>query len=301
MNTDDMQYFIAVYEARSIKGAARESFISHQALSKRIQGIEAELGADLFVRTANGLVPTRAGELFSKFAISTVGDLKIVEKNIADLVSNRTEIRVSAAHICPYLLDMGALLDFERRQDDYSLVLRCGNSKQCYQSLLSGESDVAIANYSRDLDGFEARCLKSEDAYIMVSAESPLAVGELSDVRLLRGCTLLSPNDHAENGWPLDDIFAAEGGFVPETITFNDDTATMMALIQRGKGYAITYESAARRHMRNNEGIAIKRIPTDGPVFNLCVIFRKDRTGEAGIRDFVAYCMQNLDEILLEA
>lgn len=61
MDTKDLRYFRQVYEERSINKASKLLFITPQGLSRIIHHLEEELGARLFERSANGMVPTESG------------------------------------------------------------------------------------------------------------------------------------------------------------------------------------------------------------------------------------------------
>ncbi|HIS40210.1 MAG TPA: LysR family transcriptional regulator [Candidatus Aphodovivens avistercoris] len=58
MNMDEVRYFLAIYKDGSMSQAASELFISPQGLSRSLKRFETKLGVRLFVRTAQGMVPT---------------------------------------------------------------------------------------------------------------------------------------------------------------------------------------------------------------------------------------------------
>lgn len=58
MNKRDLNYFLKVYEHKSIKKPTEDLFISSQGLSKTIENLESELVVQLFTRTAHGVEPT---------------------------------------------------------------------------------------------------------------------------------------------------------------------------------------------------------------------------------------------------
>jgi len=62
MNWDDIQLFEAAATAGSLTGAAKKLKISQPQISRRLRQLEASIGARLFDRTPQGLLPTRAGE-----------------------------------------------------------------------------------------------------------------------------------------------------------------------------------------------------------------------------------------------
>ena len=57
-----IQYFVCLYEERSVTRAARRLNVVQPALSMQINRLEKRLGTDLFERTARGMIPTSAGE-----------------------------------------------------------------------------------------------------------------------------------------------------------------------------------------------------------------------------------------------
>ncbi len=68
MNRDDIQYFLAVRAAGSIKGAARALKVDHTTVSRRLAALEIALGASLFERTPDGLLETDVGRSIAPVA-----------------------------------------------------------------------------------------------------------------------------------------------------------------------------------------------------------------------------------------
>ncbi|HEX4457580.1 MAG TPA: LysR family transcriptional regulator, partial [Polyangia bacterium] len=60
---DDLRLFLAVFRAGSLGLAARRLGLDTSTVSRRLAGLEEELGASLFDRTRRGLVATRLAEL----------------------------------------------------------------------------------------------------------------------------------------------------------------------------------------------------------------------------------------------
>lgn len=61
MEFRQIQYFIKLSESTSISQAAKELFISQQALSKSIKNLESELNTRLFLRTNQGIKLSKSG------------------------------------------------------------------------------------------------------------------------------------------------------------------------------------------------------------------------------------------------
>ena len=64
MRLQSIEQFIAVVDAGSIRGAARQLNLSQPALTRALQQLEEELGVQLMNRSGRGATPTMAGNAF---------------------------------------------------------------------------------------------------------------------------------------------------------------------------------------------------------------------------------------------
>ena len=76
MELRELGYFLAVYEARSVSGAARRSFVSQPSVSEALANLEHELATRLFVRHRKGATPTAAGEQLYPIACRLVAEAR---------------------------------------------------------------------------------------------------------------------------------------------------------------------------------------------------------------------------------
>ncbi|HEY8922751.1 MAG TPA: LysR family transcriptional regulator [Polyangia bacterium] len=59
---DDVRVFLALFRARTLTGAGARLGVNASTVSRRLEGLEGALGARLFDRTPDGVVPTAATE-----------------------------------------------------------------------------------------------------------------------------------------------------------------------------------------------------------------------------------------------
>ena len=85
MDTKDIRGFMRSFELGSINKAAADLFITPQGLGKEISRLESEVGAQLFMRTPAGLVPTEAGLFLYKKSIDLMNRIQDITQGIRRL------------------------------------------------------------------------------------------------------------------------------------------------------------------------------------------------------------------------
>jgi DNA-binding transcriptional LysR family regulator len=85
MQLSQIRAFLAVREAGSLRAAARHIGISQPAISKAMAGLEAELQAELFIRTSRGIRLTPAGRLFGARAAVVLAELGRAREELSEL------------------------------------------------------------------------------------------------------------------------------------------------------------------------------------------------------------------------
>lgn len=61
LDWDDLRYFLAAAQAKSLAGAARTLGVNHSTIGRRLSSLEAYFGAPLVIRTPDGLQLTQLG------------------------------------------------------------------------------------------------------------------------------------------------------------------------------------------------------------------------------------------------
>jgi len=84
-----LKYIEKIARTGSLRSAAEELNITASALNRRIQGIEEELGVEIFERHPAGLRPNIAGEILLKYIRDQIADMDRVKSRIADLTGMR--------------------------------------------------------------------------------------------------------------------------------------------------------------------------------------------------------------------
>ena len=142
---NDLRYLLAVANAGTLAGAARELGVQHTTVGRRIAALEQDLGVALVVRGGDGLSPTKAGRAVA----ASAAEVKVLADAVARQVKGADErvagvVRVTLPDsIAGYLVHQLPAL----RARHPELMVNVLADLRPYD-LLAGEADIAIRMHS---------------------------------------------------------------------------------------------------------------------------------------------------------
>ena len=139
---DAMRLFIRVADTGSFSKAAADLEIGQPTVSRRIQDLEAQLGADLFLRTTRALSLTEAGQTFYTRAKSILDAFEAAEAEVRGLDNEPVgQLRISVPHSLSRVVIAPALASFMRRYPVLSLDVISDDS---YTDIVQEGVDLAF-------------------------------------------------------------------------------------------------------------------------------------------------------------
>ena len=154
MTTTEAQIVKILSEEGNMRKAAERLFLSQPALSQRLQSIEKDWGAQLFLRSQKGLTPTPAGELVIQFAIDTIAKKEEIYEMIQSLNSKvHGTLKIACASIVGHTWLPKVLKDFMTQYPEAKISLITGWSSEIVKSLYEGEAHVGIVRGHTDWKG----------------------------------------------------------------------------------------------------------------------------------------------------
>ncbi|SMF16223.1 transcriptional regulator, LysR family [Tistlia consotensis] len=142
LDWDDLRVFLAVARSRSLRGAARALGVNHATVARRLEGLERALGAALFERRPEGLVPTRSGEALLEPAERVEQQLVAAQRRIAGrdaALSGRLRISLPYALMQAFLAE--DIAAFARLYPGIDLEIALTDA---FSDLARREADVSI-------------------------------------------------------------------------------------------------------------------------------------------------------------
>lgn len=229
---NDIRYVLAVATTGSFHGAAKVTEAHETTVARRVQRLEAELGAKLFVRQSHGMLLTTAGKALVEKAQEIEQAAIALQQNIAGMDTRLVGVvRISVPEgVGAYWLTP-ALADFQLRHPDIRVEVFTGLRPV---GLGKDEVDVALT-ITRPTDYRIAILRVGEVHYGLFSSPEYLAdYGEprtAADLINHRLCRLSVYDTDAHLKWWTDITRAAE--HVP---FFSNSTSLYVVAIRAGIG-----------------------------------------------------------------
>lgn len=252
MELRQLKYFVAIIESGSFSRAAIACHVVQSALSQQIAALESELGAQLLVRSSQGVTPTAAGQLFYRHAqhvLRQIDDAQAVVRQVQGKPSGRVSIGLptsTAATLSLPLLEACLSL-----YPGIRLHLVEGLSRQMHQALNTGKTDMVIQFSGQPQHGLHARRLLTEELFVICANRENAPAGEVGTISLdqLREMRLLLP----ERGNGLRDLVEEKLAAVGVAVTPVAEIGSLTTLIEaadRGIGATLLPWGAFHRQLR---------------------------------------------------
>jgi DNA-binding transcriptional LysR family regulator len=186
MEIIEIEAFLAISDTGSFTKAARRLHISQPAISRRIDLLEMDLGAPLFLRGRSGARLTPAGEAFLPFArtiIATVRDGINAVKEVTE--ENRGDLLLAIVGTLASTNLLESIRTFRREHRSIRLRLHTANSKGVSQLVRSGDSDLGLRYFADSSGDLENHVLGEESIVLVRAVNSTLLPDEPPTIKLL--------------------------------------------------------------------------------------------------------------------
>ena len=176
MNTEALEYFIKVYEKKSVTAAAKDLFITPQGLSKTIKQLEMDLETELFYRGSRGVEATEYGEVLyarAKHICYLVEDLK---KEISVMSGSKGVLNVVVTYSASSALPVNLLFGFPKEHTNIQMKLKEVPDEYPIEKLFEDEEvDVGLVMVNEKFDICDYELMLEGEVVIVVSKDHHLA------------------------------------------------------------------------------------------------------------------------------
>jgi DNA-binding transcriptional LysR family regulator len=250
MDLRAIEYFAAVAERGTMRGAAVRLGISQPALTKAIRRLEDEVGVVLFDRHARGVTLTAYGRALLRHARNFQASVKEAREEIAALRAGIAgRIRLGAGPSWERIVLPQAIAEFTAGRPGVQIHVVGGADDALKAQLRAGELDFVLAatpdapQLEPDLDW---RPLMADDYRVIAAARHPLHARRHTALPDLLSYPWILPSAATQMAERLRIIFRSHGLPPPEPVIETDIVSLKLELM-RDSAY-LSFHAAA--HLR---------------------------------------------------
>lgn len=235
MDFGSLQAFVEAAHRGSFSRAAQALILTQPSLSSRIQGLERELGVQLFHRMRRGVRLTDAGKSFFPYAERSLESLRQGSSLLSSTqhadhgVLQIGTARAIGTYVLPDLL--------ARFREIYPLIgvqIRTGRSTEVLQMVLDEEVQVGLSRNIRHPEVMSAQLYDEEIVLVTHPSHTFTKMGEASIYDVAQEPLILYDRDSSY--FQLIDRVCREAGVVPRVEMNMDSIEATKRMIQKGLG-----------------------------------------------------------------
>lgn len=232
-------YFQAVAKAQHITRAAEQLSISQPALSRSIAKLEDELGVQLFDRKGRNIYLNRYGEIFLKHVEQSIRQIEIGKQEIWDEIHpdhgiiSLSFIPSLGISVVPELI--GA---YHKKNPNVKFQLHQASNREIVHQLKSREIDLALITLLREEKEVIWQPLLTEELFLIVSIDHPLADYNEIDLNLVENEPFISFKEVNELRAIINHL-CQQAGFSPNIVFEGEDIGTVSGLVGAKLGVSI--------------------------------------------------------------
>lgn len=237
-----VRYFVALAEELNYRAAAERLHLAQPVLSRQIQTLERELGAQLFIRDTTGTRLTSAGEQLLKDAVPLLTNVEGLRHRVT---AAARDARVFTVGFMPGLTITFAIRALGSAYPDVSVeVLRTDWIDQV-RALHEGRADIGFVRMPIDSTGLSTVSLFSEPHVAVVPSAHPLAGRVAVDIGDLAGDVLLQNPDTVPE-WKAIRSDVTHNGPSPAARNVEEK----LEWVAGGRGFSVLPQSVANYYRR---------------------------------------------------
>lgn len=149
MDLNLLRVFLAVYEAKSVGGAALALNMSQPGLSTALARLRKQLGDPLFLRGATGMEPTSRGRELAESVrgIMRTIDTEVLKPPVFDAATSRREFRIALTDIAEGIYLPTVLQAAQSTNPQITLRSVFMSPRQLEMEMAAGTVDIAVGYY----------------------------------------------------------------------------------------------------------------------------------------------------------
>lgn len=288
MNTNDLQYYLAICQERSFAQAAKNLYLTQQGVGKIIKRLEDELGVELLVRTPYGIEQTECGVLLEQRAHFIIDYMESMKREFQEIAwTNHGAIRLASAYGILNSLSADCLWNF---RNCYNIDLQYTENPDVHvEELVSkGSANIGFAIQPVDDARFVKIPLTSHRLYAIVNRDNPLCEKTTLRYEDLDGQNLIIENSE----FKLHQFImkqCRQQDVHPNVVFETSGLILCHKMVRQNKGISVTVDYVLQDAAYDN----VVAIPFEDPaaVWEPCIILKKDMALSHNMQTFIEFIL----------
>ena len=289
--------FVETARRQSVSRAADALFISQPALTARLKGLEADLGAQLFVRGPRGMRLTDAGSAFLPYAVRSLETLTDGRMQVNALErggAGRLAIGAAPA-VSTYVLP-ALLKRFSEGYPRVSVSVRTGHSEEILDLVLREQVTIGLVRVLQhpgivSTPLYEDRLILVAEPEHRFAAEGRIRMKELADEQLVQFDRTSSYHD-------LTSALFVTAGVSPAARMELDNIDAAKKMVEQGFGVALLPQTSVADELEAGTLAEVDIVDASPVRRKIVAITRRDAGPPAGqAKAFLATFEEIRDEL----
>lgn len=282
MNILHMKYALEVAKAGSLSKASEVLLIAVPNISRSIKELEADIGINIFERTAKGMSLTPEGEEFIGYAKEILSQIDQVERFYKEGSPNKQKFSISVPRAC-YIAEAFAEFSKSITADAAEIFYKETNSQRTISNMINHNYKLGIIRYAENYDKYFKAMLEekgmaselvTEFSYLlMMSKDNPLAKKEKITFDDLTGYIEIAHADPYVPSMPISKVVKEE---LPDNISrriFIFERASQFELLNKNPG-TFMWVSPAPQTMLDRYGLVQKKCVQNKKIYKDILIYK---------------------------
>ena len=246
MDLAQLRAFVAVAELKHFGRAAERLNITQPALTKRLRGLEATVGAQLFKRNRRGTALTSTGEALLGDAVKLTADADswlTRARNAGNGMAGHLNLGfgLSSIAIAPQIVAR-----FRRAYPAVDISLNDFSSAEQLKRLQDGSLDVGFVRLPTYQPSIASYSLASDSLALAVPPDGSRPSFNINFEALNEIGFIMLDRERGPGLRKQIDVWCEASNFQPNVIQVADDIQTVLALVAAGVGVSIVPHQATR-------------------------------------------------------
>ena len=178
-----LETFCRVASLKSFSKAAEDLFLTQPTVSGHILSLEQSLSLRLFDRTSREVRPTKAGEVFLKYASKILSSRKDLLNALSEFSQGiRGELFLGASTIPGEYILPGLVGDFKKEHPHFILSLKIADTKEIIHDVLQDDVEFGMIGAKLDHPSLHFEKYEEDEIIVVASSGHPLARKKRVDV-----------------------------------------------------------------------------------------------------------------------